>query len=281
MNIFRKFAVPTLAALLPVVFAVLFAYIQSVAGQQNRATTLADEIDQRTAATSAQLYDGFTALAEIAPEQACSPAGIMEMRRAALGSPYLAGLGFIADGALQCSSFGNLAVALHLGPPDYFTANGYAIREGRELEVTPGARVVLLSAPDGFTGFYHPAMVMGLDGDVGDLSLGVVNASTRRPHMSSGPALDWANYEIPAPGESQLSTVDGQIIALVRPVQLDYFTYVVIPWSSVIADFQQRLWLYLLFGFAAAIPTFIVVAASMRGPNVAGAEVQERATLLA
>ncbi len=154
-----------------------------------------------------------------------------------------------------------------------------ALRESRELAITPGASVFLLSAPNGFTGFFHPSMVMGLDGDVSDISLGVVSASTRRIQMSSGPAVNWDNYEIPAPGESQLVTTDGRIIALVRPVQWDHFTYVVIPWSSVISEFQQRLWLFLLFGLAVAIPAFIVVAAMMRGPNVGGAEVQERAAL--
>jgi sensor c-di-GMP phosphodiesterase-like protein len=259
MQRFTTFAWAGLAALLPVVFAVLFAFLLSLNGQRDRAATLAEEINERTASTSAQLWDGFTALAEIDPARACSPEGIMEMRRIALGSPYLAGLGYIAHDALQCSSFGNLPAPIVLGPADYFTANGFAIHEGRELLVTPGARVVLLSAPNGFTGFYHPAMVMGLDGDVADLSLGVVNTTTRRPHMSSGLPQHWADYPLPQPGQSQLSTADGQITAIVRPTGLDYFTYVVIPWSAVMADLRQRLWLFLLFGFLAAIPTFFVV----------------------
>src|SRR5688572_17690236 len=93
----KQFALAGLAASVPVILAILLAFLQSFRDQQNRALILATEAEKRVATTSDQLWAGFQALTDIAPHQACSPDSIMQMRRTALGSPYLAGLGFISN----------------------------------------------------------------------------------------------------------------------------------------------------------------------------------------
>jgi sensor c-di-GMP phosphodiesterase-like protein len=181
------------------------------------------------------------------------------MRRIALASPYLAGFGYIVGDALLCSSFGSQAQPVAVGAPDYVSATGYAIRTERELDIAPGTRLLLSTAPDGFTGFFHPSIVVTLAPSGDDFSLGVVGYTSRLPLMSTGAAhFDWAKQGPVTEGPSVIAR-DGYFLALQKSARWDYFVYAAIPLAAATTEFLEQLPLFLIAGLFLGAAGFILV----------------------
>jgi sensor c-di-GMP phosphodiesterase-like protein len=239
-----------LALALPLLLASYLAYERSLSDQSARASVLVELVLGRSEATNEQLFAAFQTLRDVPPAEACSNSSILTMRRIALSSPYLGGFGYIAGNALQCSSFGLQPDPVDVGAPDFVSATGYAVRRSRELDNVPGTRLLLASAPSGFTGFFHPGL---LPRPVRDLSLGVVGYSTGITLMTSGSStIKWREFSL-APGVFSLSAIrDGSLIEIRRSRKWDHFAYAEIPMTVVMAGFREKLPGYLLAGFIGA-----------------------------
>ncbi len=244
--------------LLPLLAAVFFAYERSLHDQATRATVLADEVMRRGDITGDELFGAFTSLAAVAPADACGASNLERMRHIAIASPYLAGVGYIAGNALQCSSFGPEVQPIDVGPPDYISSSGYAVRPGRQLSSATGARFILSSAPNGFTIFFHPSLVLTLARPDEPLSFGVLGYSSRFPLMASGPVqFDWARLVL-AQNESRLLIRDGSVVALHRSTKWDLFAYAAVPLAIVNAGFVHLLPIFLVVGLLAGIAAAVM-----------------------
>lgn len=251
--------IEVLALVVPLLIAVAVAYERGVHDQQERAATLVDEVLKRSETTSDQLKTGFMAIQGVNPSGVCDESNIIRMRRIALASPYLAGFGYIAGDALQCSSFGAQSRPVDVGPADYVSATGYALRSARELEIAPGTRVVLATAPNGFTGFFHPSIVVTL-ADAGDnLSLGVVGYSSRIQLMSTGSAhFDWSKLALPKQGASV--AVNGDyFLAVHKSARWDHFAYAAVPIAAATTEFVGLLPIFLAVGALFSTAAFVFV----------------------
>jgi sensor c-di-GMP phosphodiesterase-like protein len=237
-----------LAFVLPVLALVFLSYERAIHDQRTRASLLADEVLRRAEITSKQLADGFMAVRGVTPGTVCSDSNIIRMRKIAVASPYLGGFGYIENNKLLCSSFGSQPYALDVGPPNYISATGYAIRLPRELDIAPGVKMLLTSAPDGFTGFFHPTLVLTLVPDGEDISLGAVGTSTRLTLMSTGSAsFDWKHMAIP-PHNDGVILANGYLLAIRKSPTWDNFSYAAVPLSAVFAEFGSGLPVALFIG---------------------------------
>lgn len=240
--------IEALAFVVPVLLVALLGYERCVQDQKTRVATLADAILSRSEETSDQLRTGFMAVQGVNPSNACSDSNIIRMRRIALASPFLAGFGYIVGNALQCSSFGSQAEPVAVGAVDYVSAFGYAIRTDRELDIAPGTRLLLSTAPDGFTGFFHPSIVVTLAPSGDDFSLGVVGYTSRLLLMSTGPAhFDWTKPGLPVQ-EPAVIARDGHFLALRKSAKWDYFAYAAIPVAAATKEFLAQLPMFLVIG---------------------------------
>jgi sensor c-di-GMP phosphodiesterase-like protein len=253
-------AVELLAFVVPVLLVVLLAYERCLHDQKTSAAILANAILSRSQATSDQLKAGFMAVQGVNPSNACSDSNIIRMRKIALASPYLAGFGYIVGNALQCSSFGSQIAPVDVGAADYVSATGYAVRSERELDIAPGTRLLLSTAPDGFTGFFHPSIVATPMNDDADVSLGVVGTTSRMLLMSTGTKhFDWATRETIAPQPSMI-VKDGYFVAIHKSAKWDYFVYAAMPVSAATAEFHQLLPLALIVGLFLGAAGFLLVS---------------------
>jgi sensor c-di-GMP phosphodiesterase-like protein len=232
---------------------VFFAYERSMHDQRTRAGLLADEIQRRIVTTAAELTSGFASMQGVPAADACSEQQIIRMRRIALAAPYLAGFGYVTGNALRCSSFGAQSASVDIGAPDYVSVNGYVVRSARELEIAPGTPLVMTSAPDGFTGFFTPAMILTLTSPEDAISLGSVAYSSTTLLMSAGPVqFDWSRLKPSADHPSSDLVVGGSLLAIRKSEHWDTFSYAAVPIAAVNAEFQGLLPAFLTLGIILA-----------------------------
>jgi len=237
----------------------LFAYERCLHDQKTRAATLADATLTRAEETSEQLKTGLMDVKGVNPSNACSDSNIIRMRRIALASPYLAGFGYIVGNALQCSSFGSQLEPAAVGAPDYVSSHGYAIRAERELDIAPGTRLLLSTAPDGFTGIFHPSLVVSLTPEGDNIALGVVGYTSRKPMMTTGAwKFDWTDPALRVQTPS-VAARDGHFVAVRKSAKWDYLAYAAVPLAAATTEFAGQLPLLLMLGLALGAAGFILV----------------------
>lgn len=213
--------------------------------QKTNATAIARVVLNRAARTTEQLGQAFAQLQQFAATDPCSDQSLARMREIDLGSSLLQGVGFASGNELECSSIDG-RVPSDLGPPDFVSRTGQAIRQRRELSFARDTPLLVVTAPSGLTGFVHPALIFEMTDGGDDLPTGIVGFSTRRVLLSSKPiAIDWSTVAM-AGGQMEGTTVVGdQLVAWVRSKDWDQFSFAAVPWAMVTAEFRQMC-LYLL-----------------------------------
>lgn len=227
-----------LAVVVPVIAAVALAYQLSLHDQLTRAQIMSDVVLSRSALVTSQLASAFRRLEVFAPAQACSSQAVALMRQIDLGSSLLQGVGYVEDNRLLCSSLGQ-PEAMDVGPADYVSATDVAIRRQRELPISPGTPLLLVTAMSGFTGLVHPALIFSLSDDGGDLPAGTVSYSTRQTIIHTGPTtLNWAEAQIAPDAYDGTLVMGDQLIAWRRSSQWDQFAYAAVPVAAIGAELR-------------------------------------------
>ena len=160
------------------------------------------------------------------------------MRQVDLASSLLQGVGFVEGDQLKCSSLGDPS-AIDVGPPDYVSATGATIRRQRELPISPGTPLLLITGLSGYTGLVHPALIFSLSDDGRDLAAGEVTYSTRETIIfSSGATFDWTRADMPATNFSGTLVMGSQLLAWRRSTKWDQFSYAAVPIAAVGEEFR-------------------------------------------
>ena len=128
----------------PIIAAIVLAYQLSLHDQQARAQVMADVVLNRSELTTTQLAVAFKRLEDLKSANACSAEAVALMRQVDLASSLLQGVGFVEGNQLKCSSLGDPR-AVDVGPPDYVSATGAIIRRQRELPISPGTPLLLIT----------------------------------------------------------------------------------------------------------------------------------------
>jgi len=146
-----------LAVLIPVVAALLLAYRQSYAAEQEKAQSLALEVLRRVDAKRDQLAHAFADLQKPGGPP-CSPAESRRMAGIVLHYEQLQGAGYLRGNHLICTSAGLLSKPIDLGPPQFTPPNGFETRTGVKLPFAPDVGLVVLTVKSGFALFVHPKL---------------------------------------------------------------------------------------------------------------------------
>ncbi|BBK35870.1 diguanylate phosphodiesterase [Allostella sp. ATCC 35155] len=169
----------------PIGASMFIAQQQGLNRQRDRAEHLAETVLSRAEAIRRQLGAAFARLDKIdaAP---CSDRGLTEMRAVALGSDHLAGVGFIAEDMLLCSSFGRHDNGVPVGPPDYRGQFGIDVRTRRELPNAPGPRLLLVANPRGYASLIYPERTIAIAEEDPSVSLYVSARRSGQPLAMRG-----------------------------------------------------------------------------------------------
>lgn len=239
-------AVVVLAIVGPIALALLVAHNHSVRRQQERADFLASEVLARVDLIRSQVAEALAALAASGAPGPCAPASLAVMRAITAGSHYLAGLGYIADDHLRCSSFGLHGNDIPVGPPDHTSPSGLEIRQNRELSIAPGVKLLVTADHGtGFASLTSPGLSIAIAQEQEDVSVGTMVHSVRTVLVSRGDFdPDWFARMDDDAYEGVLR--DGRhLVVWKRSRTGDLMAYAAVS-AGTVADGMRRMSLYLV-----------------------------------
>ncbi|MFO1080029.1 MAG: EAL domain-containing protein [Reyranellaceae bacterium] len=231
--------VALVAVAAPVLASLYLARQQSIAEQQAHMAQLARDVLRRSDQTRTQLIEAFEQMKDVDPATPCSPGRIRLMGRLALVSDQLQGLAYVDGDRLLCSSFGVFDPPVPVGAPHYRAAYGGEVRIGVELPAIPGTGFILVSRiGTGSTGIVHPRLLLDVLTEEGDIAVGLIGRSARRPIALRG-TFDQA--WLTALGDrSAIDLFDGDHVVAVRRSNIgDYVAFAAVPAVSIEAGLRR------------------------------------------
>jgi len=91
----------------------------------------------------------------------CSPAHLAEMRRNAINSLFIAEIGYVEAGVLQCTSWGVAEVEVRQAPHNFETIDGLAVVTGVTPVVTGGKPITALRLGN-YNALVSPARIVDM-----------------------------------------------------------------------------------------------------------------------
>lgn len=134
-----------IAISLPILIIFKIAHYQSLQTESERVSGIAKDILNRSELTADQVNQAFVKLAAIKDSNPCSAEKLVVMQENDLASSYIQAFGYIADGKLVCSSlFGINSQAFNLGPIDYVSTLGIAMRSNATIPFIKNTKFIVL-----------------------------------------------------------------------------------------------------------------------------------------
>lgn len=241
INRLVAFAIPAGLIVGPLVLSLVLSFSAARHDLETRALLFADVVLDQAARTTRQLGSGLADLERQQPEDPCAPASVARMRQHALGSSLLQGFGYVEGNRLLCSSMADLG-PVEIAPPDYASLLGYQLRVDGQLGFAPGARLLMITAPSGYTGFVHPDLIFALARGPDTGAFGLVSQHARVTMIRRGTLdYDWHELQL-ADGSTEGVLVSGSALVAWRRVPgVSFLSYAALPLAAVDAAFIETL----------------------------------------
>ncbi len=169
-------AVAVFGIAFPVLAALYLAHRQSMDSEIEMANSMTREVLRRSDQAGVQAGNALQRIQSSAQPLDCSDSGLALMRDIDLESSYLQVVGLVVDGRMICSSLGLHDPGIDLGPVDYVSRLGTAVRSSVALGVG-GAKRFLVLQKDGAATAIHPEELIDVFVDRDEVALGVYGAS--------------------------------------------------------------------------------------------------------
>jgi len=210
------------------------SYSQARREVTEQAMFITKEVLDRSELISEQIQHVFNRLENSGEQNPCGPTNQAIMRSGNLSSSYLQLVGYAAGSRLICSSYGDHAPAIELGPPTYTTPAGYDIRTKVSIPFDEGSSYVASThQTTGFTAFLLPNLTLDVARYDKSLSLGLYGADSGITILSRGDSgSNWLNTKLSKGDELQL-IMDDHVIAIKRSARFQYSAYSALPISRL------------------------------------------------
>jgi sensor c-di-GMP phosphodiesterase-like protein len=211
----------------PIAAALYLAHRQSLDVEKEQALLLAGEVMRRAELIGDQADLGVKRLAQAKAADPCSNANITLMRELDLRSSYLQTFGYVSGNRLLCSGLGRHDPGIPLGPPDYVSARGAAIRTSVNLPFAPDVKF-FVAEQDSYVAVIHPGLTTDVFTDRQNISLGVVGGSSGRVMTQRG-KFDPAWQRSLEAGQSAAFFDGSYVVAVLRSSRYDYVSFAATP----------------------------------------------------
>ncbi len=220
-----------LAVTLPVCVALYLAHQGTIDEESERSLAITAEVLRRASATADQALEAHRRLGALGTNDPCSEANLSLLREMDLSSSYLQVMGHVADGRLMCSSLGHHGSGLELGPVDYVSTRGAAVRAAVNLGLGTDKPFVVLEM-DGLATAVHPETLVDIFVDRPGVSLGLYGHSAGRMLSSRGEFNPrWLTR---LGDQDRVRHFDGRhLLTLQRSQEHDLSAYVAVPVDSL------------------------------------------------
>jgi sensor c-di-GMP phosphodiesterase-like protein len=226
--------VAAIAFIVPIALIGLLSYCLALQQQEQRASTIAQEVLERQQIISTQTGHVHAALESHPSGDPCAPAQIALMRNLALGASFLQAVGYIRDDQLICSSFGNHETRIPVGPPDFLSAEGSWIRHAVDLQIgTHQKFFIVTDARSGYSTLELPDLLFDTQRANADAVVGLLGVSKPIVLVASG---DVDLQRLRRPGRDAFESIwadSSGVGAIEQSPTHDYAGVALIPASSV------------------------------------------------
>lgn len=246
-------AVALIGVALPLLAALYLAHRQSMDSEIELANTMAAEILRRADDAGNQGLHALQRIASDGQPLSCSEHSLALMRDIDLESSYLQVVGFVVDGRLICSSFGQLGQGIDLGPVDYVSTLETRIRTS--VNIGTGAERRFIVAQKGeVAAAINPQDLIDIFVDRAEVALGVYGASGEK-RLSSRGFFD-PRWITRSRGSASTTFFDGSyLVSTKRSASFDTVAYVALP----AAKLRQR-----MIAFARVlVPIALILSAAL------------------
>jgi len=206
--------VALLAIGLPIVLAINMARKQALETETNRAMAYARDVLHRSDQTVTQVSRGVEMLLAERSENPCSDEAVAIMRQIDLGSSYIQAIGLVVDDRFLCSSLGQDAEGLALGPVDFTTPQRASVRLNVEFPFAKGSTFLVVER-DGYGAIIHKDLPIDTSTEEEDVSLATVQLDNDLILTSRGVVKpEWVKRL--GDKKSVSFTEGGHLIAIIR-----------------------------------------------------------------
>jgi len=239
--LFVAYLAGVVAIATPIAIALNITDTQTLRLQQEQARQLAGHALELNQQITGQVFQAINELEAAGLASApCSPAARRKMSEVFVRASRLQAVGYVQNDRLLCSSLGEILEPVDIGPAEYVSPNGLAVRTARRLPMGhQDLYRISTSAKSGFAAIVHTENAFVMSPTGADGGLGIIGTSNMRPITHTGLwDAAWAKRLGQA---SEVGFVDrDHVVALVRSPRYAYFAYAAIPTSRSAQDWWNH-----------------------------------------
>ena len=234
------YLVGVVAIATPITLALGYTDRQSLREQEHQAAILAAQALRRNQQITDQVYQAVREMEAADLKAPCSSQAMAAMARASMRASRLQAVGYVEDNRLLCSSLGFHGAGLEVGPVEYVSGGGLAVRSDRKL---PYDEVSLFristSVKSGYTAVVHTDNAFDIFEQDSDVGIGLIGIANMQPISKVGV---WKpEWTLRLGSHTQVSFYDGEyIVAFERSSKYAYFTYAAIPGTRLEQAWQDQ-----------------------------------------
>ncbi len=234
------YLVGVVAIATPITLALGYTDRQSLREQEHQAAILASQALRRNQQITDQVYQAVREMEAADLKAPCSSQAMAAMARASMRASRLQAVGYVEDNRLLCSSLGFHGAGLEVGPVEYVSGGGLAVRSDRKL---PYDEVSLFristSVKSGYTAVVHTDNAFDIFEQDSDVGIGLIGIANMQPISKVGV---WKpEWTLRLGSHTQVSFYDGEyIVAFERSSKYAYFTYAAIPGTRLERAWQDQ-----------------------------------------
>ncbi len=198
----------------PVVLAINQSWKYGHEAQTKKVLGYAKDVQVRTDATTDQIANGIERLKKSKFKDPCSNENLAIMRDIDLSSSYIQAIGHVSDTIFECSSLGTGGSGWSLGPVDFVSSTGVALRTNVKIPFAPSTSFIVVEL-NGFAAIINKSLPVDATVAEPDATLASFSQDNHRFFANRGEIKSkWLNNL--SNENSQTFLADGYLVAVVK-----------------------------------------------------------------
>jgi sensor c-di-GMP phosphodiesterase-like protein len=203
-----------LAVAAPVVLAINQSWKYGHEAETKKVLGYAKDVQARTDATTDQIASGIKRLKASKSKDPCSDENLAIMRDIDLSSSYVQAIGHVSNTVFECSSLGAKGSGWSLGPVDFVSSNGVALRTDVKIPFAPTTSFIVVEL-DSYAAIINKSLPVDATVAEPDASLASFSQDNHRFFALRG-VVESKWLENLSNENAQTFLADGYLVAIVK-----------------------------------------------------------------